>query len=598
MIPLLCFWVSLVRFGAPTPDSAAATAAKDIQWISAPGPAAAMRLEPKLDPALDGSELNGGLVTAGLSRLTFRPRGEFVVEVFVIARDPGRRSFLLEADREVVDSNLRLRSTGEAAPNVPAGFRTLVGLVHGPTELSIRSSASEYAISAIRWRTREEYERDVIPRVVARARQVQADATVVPGEAERQRVLRQLWERASLARDREVAREAWMGMMRAFYWEAMRDPDPGHLGRLEELFMRAWRLGPNDDIVNAMITSACAGTNLPPGSEPALDTVLCKDVKPVFWKSRAKDVVGAPAWADAQRRLRIRLEEIASYWVDKRQNPDGSLGGGWKGETSGTDAAMMRNWGALAAGLGSDVAARGMERLAAGVQSSGLLDGGYDKRPGPAPVSSRITSGTLPYFALLHPESATTRMRELARCLPFWIRKQEDGGFRFTRESFNCREFEADSRYVDTWRNLEAIGPDLWYAFLSRDEETVSRLWYWGEAWMKLMRSTEGGKPVGVIPEEMASADGSYLVREGGWTGDEWSAEGQRGITWLFAALADLKDDKRWATAVEEAQVAQPPLLPDAPPPTEDDGQSAAPQPSPATALPEKKQDPSAARRR
>jgi len=391
VIPLLCFWVSLVRFGAPVPSPAATPpAASEVQWINAPGPAAAMRLEPRLDPALDAGDLNGGLVTAGLSRLTFKPRGEFVVEVFVIARDPGRRSFLLEADREVVDSNLRLRSTGEATPNAPAGFRTLVGLVRGPTELSIRSSASEYAISAIRWRTREEYERDVIPRVVARARQIQADASLVPGETERQRVLRQLWERASLARDREMAREAWMGMTRAFYWEAMRDPDPGHLGRLEELFMRAWRLGPSDDIVNMMVTSACAGINLPPGSLPALDTVLCKDVKPVFWKTSAKDVTGAPAWADAQRRLRIRLEEIAAYWVDKRQRADGSLAGGWKGETAGTDAAMMRNWGALAAGLGSDVAARGMDRLATGIQSSGLLEHGYDKRPSLLrPVASR-----------------------------------------------------------------------------------------------------------------------------------------------------------------------------------------------------------------
>jgi len=559
LIPLLCFWVSLVQFSGPN-----TTSSSDVSWLNAPGAEAAVKVAPRLDPALQASGLTGGLVTAGRSRIAFRPTGEFVVEVFVIAQDPGRRSFLLEADKEVVDSNLRLRATGEPSPDAPVGYRTLIGIVHGPAELSVRSSASEYAISAIRWRSRDEYERDVVPAVVARARQLQADSNVVPNSTERQRILRQLWERAWLARDATIANEAALGMTRAFYWEAMRYPDTSHFDRLLELLQRALRRAPNDALVHQMVSAACAGTNLPPGSEPGIKDFICKDVKAVFWRSRARDRADAPTWAEAQRKLRIRLEDIAAFWIDRRQRPDGSLGSAWQEDDFGAEAAhaetaILRNLGALAAGLGSDLAARGMDRLANGLFASRLLEHGYDKQTGVAATSSRLTSGTLPYMALLRPDVTTARMRDTALCLPYWIRQQDDGAYRFSREAYNCREFAPESRYVDTWRNLEAAGPALWYAAMTHDDETVTRLWYWAEAWAKLMRSMEGGKLSGVIPEEMFSADGSYVIREGGWSPEGWSADGQRAITWLFAALYDLKDDKRWLAAAEEALTGQPP---------------------------------------
>jgi hypothetical protein len=573
LTPIFCLWVSLVHFfgpGAKTPND-------QVAWLNAPGPEAGAKYTPRLDAALDASALSGGLVTAGRSRIEFRPSGEYVVEVFVIAQDPGRRSFLLEADKEVVDSNLRLRATGEPSPDAPVGYRTLVGIVHGPAELSVRSSAAEYAIAGIRWRTRDEYERDVVPVVVARARQLQADVNLLPNATERQRVLRQLWERAWLARDAKTATEAALGLTRAFYWEAMRYPDSSHRERLLELLQRAVRRAPNDELVHQIVSAACAGTNLPPSSAPPYDDYVCRDVKPVFWASRVRDRGTAPRWAETQRRLRIRLEDIASYWIDKRMKRDGSFGGAWLGEDAGTDAAMLRNWGPLAAGLGSDLAARGIDQLSTGLFKSRLMNNGYAQQMGPAEVSSKLSSGTLPYVALVRPDSTVSRLRETAQCLAYWIRKQDDGAFRFSREAYNCREFADSSHYVDTWRNLEAVGPALWYTAVTnngatsgvRDEETITRLWYWAESWAKLMRSNDGGKVSGVIPEEMFSADGSYVIREGGWSPEGWSAEGQRAITWLFAALYDAKQedgkgDKRWLAAAEEALAAQPP--PELPP--------------------------------
>jgi hypothetical protein len=557
-LPLLGLVAGVVHFtGAQSSDSAAGASGAAVEWVGQPGPGAAIRTPARLDPSLDAGEVRGGLVTSGLTRLQFRPAGEYVVEVFVAAQAPDSHSFLLAEGQNPVGSNLRLRGTSAVPPNAPIAFRTLVGLVHGPVELWVRSSAAEYAISAVRWRPREEYERDVVPAIVARARQLEANAGLIPGQAERQRVLRQLWERASMTRDNGVEREAWLGLTRAFYWEAMRYADPGHLVRLDDLLQRALRLAPGLDVVHQMISSACVAANRPPGSRPVLEGAICRDGKPVYWANKTGDRLDAPAWAEEQRQLRIRLEQITAYWA-QRQRADGSLGDGWQGEAAGADVAMLANWAPLAAGLGSPVAARAMDKLLAGLPGSGLLADGYDKRIGPPEESARLAAAGV-YQALLRPESATLGLRAVAQCLPYWIRQQRDGKYRFEHESYNCRETDETSRYVDTAKNLLAVGPALWYAFLTHDRETLSRLWYWGEAWAGLMRSGEGGKPSGVIPAEMFSANGSYLGADDVWTPEGWSAEGQQAVTHLFAALADLTADARWLAATDEAVAAQPP---------------------------------------
>jgi hypothetical protein len=170
-----------------------------------------------------------------------------------------------------------------------------------------------------------------------------------------------------------------------------------------------------------------------------------------------------------------------------------------------------------------------------------------------------------PLAAALEPDDLEiiARLRQTASCAQHWIKPQPDGFLRFRSSWFNCREADTSpARAVDVHLNTRAVGPALWYAFLTRDAAVISRIAQWADAWIHAMRQAEHGKPAGVFPPAMRSADGSYLIGDGTWDKPQaewdyfqWSGGSQAAITSLVLAVHELTGDRKYLDAARESLV-------------------------------------------
>lgn len=509
------------------------------------------------DPALDW-----GAPHRGDAFFDFRGRGKHLVEIFLAVADAGENSFVLEAGGKAVDARHQAKpGPVRMMPRRRTRRLSLIGVVSGPAELRVRTDAGAYWISAVRWLPVREFEQAWVPKWLERARYLVKHALFeADGErpTRRRDYLEQLYERLYFSRQPAVRQEAVIGLARVFYWLAAENHQPRDIERAAEWLEKAWRAAPGDPRVRQMVAASCTGLNTGSGA-PLATGPFCDGAEPVPWEIALPfPPRNAPAWAVAQRRLARRMEAITRWWVDERQHPGGELGGEW-----GDDVEILRSWGPEALGFGSEVAARGLRRLADGVWNSGLLEHGYDRRISDVEHSSEPTTDTQPLAAALEPENPALleRLKLTSECAYHWIVRQPDGRYRFRGAWFNCREFDPKpERAIDVHYNVRAMGPALWYAYFSRDTRLIELLAKWGESWLEAMRRTEHGKPAGIIPSAVRAADGSYLIGSDAWDKPEaewdyfqWSGRSQEAVTSLFLALEDLTGEPRWREAVAES---------------------------------------------
>jgi hypothetical protein len=369
--------------------------------------------------------------------------------------------------------------------------------------------------------------------------------------------IQQLSDRLEFSSNSEVRKEALLGRTRAWFWLAAENHEPDDLLQTRLLFEEGLKVMPDNTILRQMISAACLGQvvradRMPTGS-------FCSDAKPVPWSIEVPPAPpGAPDWAVAQRQLMRRMDAITRWWVEKRQSADGELGGGW-----GDDVEILRHWGPQALGFGSAVAGRGILNVAGGLWHSGTLLHGYDRAVSDVEHSSEPTTDTQPLAAALHPSDSELigRLKQTTACADYWLQKQSDGATRFRSSWFNCREADtSEARAVDVHLNARAMGPALWYAYLTRDKHIIELLASWTDAWISAMRGTEHGKPEGVIPSVMRSKDGSYLIGSNRWDKPDaewdyfqWSGGSQEALTSLMLAVYDLTGNRKYLDAATES---------------------------------------------
>jgi hypothetical protein len=492
----------------------------------------------------------------GPARFRLSLQGSHLVEVFVWVADQGRSSFELESEGRAVDTRHRIKP-GPVRMRPRSGLRriSLLAVLDGGRELSIATNAPRYVLSALRTTPVELFETKHIPAYRERLRRLVADPFFENLRTGRRNSIEQLGERIALSRDPSSRREGLIAVTRALYWIAAENHEPPEIERTARLFEECLEVAPEQTIVRQMISASCLGLNatrgMPGGS-------ICDRVQPVPWPVEIPaSPAGAPEWAVAQRRLARRMDAITRWWVERRQQPNGELGGGW-----GDDVEILRYWGPQALGLGSDPAAAGLRRLATGLWESGELAQGYDRRISDVEHSSEPTTDTQPLFAAAFPDEATgrARLKETAACAFNWLTRQPDGQWRFRGSWFNCREFDPKpERAVDVHLNTRAMGPTLWYAYFSRDRATIELLARWADSWVAAMRATAHGKPKGVFPPALRSADGSYLIGSSTWDKPDaewdyfqWSGSSQEALTSLVLALHDLTGQSKWLEAAGE----------------------------------------------
>jgi hypothetical protein len=565
LIALLCVSApsampACLSFGEPEPGSACRSSSPELVWLNAPPSAQrAPNQRGSFDPLIDDPSFATGVYAAGESAFQLRAQGKHLVEVFLTSLNQDKDSFVLEANGAAIDTrNVVKPGPDRYMPTSSTRRVVLLGIVEGGASVKVRTRAGRYVLSAVRWTPRETFESRLVPVMLERVRKLLADPFTEDLLSRRTGNIQHLCDRLVLSSREPVRREALLGLTRAHYWAAAENHRARDLDRLEQLFEQGLKVMPDDQALRQMVSASCAALNIGRvGHMPG--GAMCAKAAPVPWEpDLAPPPRGAPEWAVAQRRLAARMDAITRWWVEKRQRPNGELGGGWD-----DDSEILRYWGPQALGLGSAVAAAGIRKLATGLWSSGIVLNGYDRRVSDVEHASEASADTQPILAALLPGDPAVRARlaETTACAEHWIVRQPDGHWRFRGAWFNCREFDPrPERAVDVHLNLRAVGPALWHAYLTRDPKVIRLLADWADSWVVAMRSTAHGKPAGIFPSAVKSADGSYLIGSDRWDKPsvewdyyQWSGWSQETLTSLLLAVHDLTGDARWLQAAGES---------------------------------------------
>jgi hypothetical protein len=532
-----------------------------MRWVNAPAapaPAARAARQP-YDELLADPAFTAGAAVKGEQRLSFSAKGRYLVEVLLANPEADRFSFRLSDGASVLDERPVIApGPGRMRPKRNLRHTSLLAIVDGPKELTLTTEAPSYILYAVRWTPAAQVESGLVPAWRKRVEYLHgAYLPEAKGATARRAWMQQLGDRLAFSTNAAVRREALLARLRGWFWLAAENHEPDDLLQTELLFREGLKLMPEDPSLRQMISAACSGQVVRVGRMPHGD--FCGGVKAVPWQLSVPAAPGAaPEWAVAQRRLVRRMDAITQWWVEKRQAPNGELGGGW-----GDDVEILRHWGPQALGFGSEVAARGILNIAGGLWNSGTLLNGYDRGISDVEHSSEPTTDTQPLASALHPDDPELRARlgQTAACSEHWIQPQPDGFLRFRSSWFNCREADTSGmRAVDVHLNTRAMGPALWYAYLSRDPALIKRIAGWADAWIKAMRDTRHGKPAGVFPSVLRSSDGEYLIGSSGWDKPDaewdyfqWSGGSQEALASLMLAAHDLTGARKYLDAAGES---------------------------------------------
>src|SRR5207245_309826 len=205
----------------------------------------------------------------------------------------------------------------------------------------------------------------------------------------------------------------------------------------------------------------------------------------------------APAWSVAQREALCRLGEIARYWVEQRQAPNGEFGG-----KLDDDVELLRGWPPLRR-AGDPVALAGWKRLADGVWRSGWIEDGYDKRPLDVEHGSELIADTAPGLAAFTDEPEyLDRLRPSARLFERLWTAVNPSGRRFFRSAwFSSRAVDVrPPRDRDVEMNTRAVKAVRYLVWKTREPALIRTLHEWASAWVHAALRTDKGKPPGLIP--------------------------------------------------------------------------------------------------
>lgn len=237
--------------------------------------------------------------------------------------------------------------------------------------------------------------------------------------------------------------------------------------------------------------------------------------EPLVW-SEAAPQPQAPQWAQDQRVVLHKLDEILSFWLTERQASDGQLGGGW-----GDDVEVWRRFTPLLFGFDHPDGRAGFELLAEGLWALPRLDGGYTDIATDVEHSAEDTGDTLTSMLLLNPTdpvwteradalialSETLWMGESDRLLPMYTSTQLTSSGAATGPALAC----------DTAYHARLTQPLLQRWQMDPSAERSTFFSGWMSSWVASTAGEEAGKPAGVLPNALSWPEGTAGGASGDW---------------------------------------------------------------------------------
>ena len=229
----------------------------------------------------------------------------------------------------------------------------------------------------------------------------------------------------------------------------------------------------------------------------------------------------APVWAVKLHETFNRLLDVSEWWIENKQKPDGSLGGGWGDDVE--IVGLFGYYGFVSDGA-SPLAVKGARNLVNGMYKySGDIEpeSGYIWHTADTEHSAEWTGDTLPMMLLIdygnplwieHGLKTAKLMRDL------WTARNSNG-HRFFRANFTGGlNVGGGLKANDSAINMRATFPAqrvLWYNRHPGIEKLFIEL---ADAWLAAAMSTDKGKPKGFIPPNVAFEDGEI----GGKDSPKW----------------------------------------------------------------------------
>ncbi|MEX0719572.1 MAG: hypothetical protein WD059_02815 [Balneolaceae bacterium] len=223
---------------------------------------------------------------------------------------------------------------------------------------------------------------------------------------------------------------------------------------------------------------------------------------------------GAPDWAFAQWEVMNRLKNIADWWILEQQDENGEFGGKY-----GDDVELLRFWPPLILS-GDSIVYGGWKKLADGVWNSNKVHKGYAKSPSDVEHSSEFISDTAPLM-VLYTDDAVYEER-LAWSADYfrnlWTGFNDNGNRFFKSSWFSSTELEMEPpKNRDVPYTTRATKAVRYYAWKTKDAETLQALEEWADAWLHVSQLTDKGKPVGIIPASVEFPSESFNGDEEHW---------------------------------------------------------------------------------
>jgi len=218
----------------------------------------------------------------------------------------------------------------------------------------------------------------------------------------------------------------------------------------------------------------------------------------------------APEWVRAIYPLYMGNVDLAEWWIRYRQEPAGSIGGGW-----GDDVEMVGlfgYYGYIARGV-SEMCTQGTRNLINGLWYNSGVDPemGFLQGMGDAEHSTEHTGNTLGMMMQIdygNPEWIEASMKTGKLIRDLWTDYNNKGHRHFRANFLGGAQVGKGDQMNDSAINLRGISPAssvLWYNQNPAISELIVEM---ADGWVAAAMSTDRGKPKGVIPAEISFPEG------------------------------------------------------------------------------------------